>query len=98
MSALCMTKGAVDQLSRDELQGVIAHEFSHILNGDMRTNMTLMAALAGIQSISQVGSSILRMNRYSRHRKNSGGLMMLGFGLSFVGFVGVFFGRLIFCW
>lgn len=90
---LCITKGAVSQLSRDELQGVVGHEFSHILNGDMKTNMTLTATLAGIQSIYQVGHAILRINRHSK--KTDVWLLLLGFSLSFVGFVGVFFGRLV---
>jgi Zn-dependent protease with chaperone function len=50
-----VTRGCLDRLNRDELQGVIAHEFSHILNGDMAMNIRLTGMLQGILSLQLVG-------------------------------------------
>ena len=55
-----MTRGALDRLNRDELQGVIAHEFSHILNGDMRLNIRLIGVLFGILMLGLIGRKILQ--------------------------------------
>lgn len=93
-----VTRGAIQQLSRDELQGVIGHEFSHILNGDMLLNIRLMGFLHGILLIALVGYAVMR--GASRVRgKNAGGAILLGLviGLSLmaIGWIGVFFGRLI---
>jgi len=93
-----VTKGCVQTLSRDELQGVIAHEFSHILNGDMRLNIRLMGVLFGILLISIVGWILFRTTIYGGLRaKNKGGnpLPLVGLALYVIGYVGVFFGRLI---
>jgi uncharacterized tellurite resistance protein B-like protein len=76
-------------LNRDELQGVIAHEFSHILNGDMRLNLRLMGIVFGILCLTIIGRVLLR----TRGRKNP--LPLLGLALIIIGFIGVFFGRLI---
>jgi Zn-dependent protease with chaperone function len=96
-----VTKGTAETLSRDELQGVIAHEFSHILNGDMRLNIRLMGLLHGILIIGILGYFILRMAAFSGHRRRSreGGnqmpLLALGAGLMAVGVFGTFFGNMI---
>lgn len=90
-----VTRGAIKQLSRDELQGVIAHEFSHILNGDMRLNIRLIGILHGILLLGLVGYSILRLSPRSRNSKGSGGVMFLGLGLVVIGYAGTFFGNLI---
>ena len=97
-----VTRGAATTLDRDELQGVIAHEFSHILNGDMRLNIRLMGLLHGIFLIGMIGYFILRMSFYSgagggRSRDSKGALpiLALGAGLAIVGFAGTFFGNLI---
>ncbi len=90
-----ITRGAIDSFTRDELQGVIAHEFSHILHGDMRINIRLIAILHGILILGILGYFLMRGGVYSRRSKNSGGIMMLGLGLLVVGFVGTFFGNLI---
>lgn len=98
-----VTRGCVQLLSRDELQGVVAHEFSHILNGDMRLNMRLMAAVFGITMISSIGGAVLRLGAYAprRHGNNGRGggagvaLIILGGLLYIVGCVGVLFGSLI---
>src|SRR5687767_7069966 len=55
-----VTRGAIELLNRDELQGVIAHEFSHILNGDMRLNLKLIAILFGILFLALVGEKLIR--------------------------------------
>jgi Zn-dependent protease with chaperone function len=95
-AVVAVTRGTLELLSRDELQGVIAHEFSHILNGDMRLNIRLMGVLHGILVIALIGYSILRGIRVSS-REKGGGLIILLFGAALVaiGFVGVFFAKII---
>lgn len=97
-----ITQGALSQLNRDELQGVIAHEFSHILNGDMRMNIRLIAILNGILFIGHLGYYLLRAGQTSRvitsrRNKNDGtaGLMLIGVGLIVIGYLGSFFGNII---
>ncbi len=93
-SAVAVTEGTLKNLSRDELQGVIAHEFSHILNGDMATNIRLIGVLHGIHLLALIGRRMLFSTRHSRN-KNSGGAFFIGLGLMIVGYIGVFFSRLI---
>lgn len=90
-----VTRGAVEKLSREELQGVIAHEFSHILNGDMRLNIRLIGILHGILLIGLVGYYLLRFGPRSRNSKGSGGIVLLGLGMVVIGYSGTFFGNLI---
>jgi Zn-dependent protease with chaperone function len=90
-----VTRGAIDTLSRDELQGVIAHEFSHILHGDMRINIRLIGVLHGIMVLGLIGYHLMRSGSYRRRSKDSGGIFALGLGLMVVGWVGTFFGNLI---
>jgi len=90
-----VTKGAIRKLSRDELQGVIAHEFSHIHNGDMRLNIKLIGILYGILLLGLIGYHILRGSAYSRSSRKGGGGLALGLGLVVIGFAGTFFGNLI---
>jgi Zn-dependent protease with chaperone function len=98
-----VTRGAAQRLTRDELQGVIAHEFSHILNGDMRLNIRLIGLLHGILIIGMLGYFILRMTAFSggrgRRSRDQGNaalpLLAVGAGLMVVGFFGTFFGNLI---
>lgn len=92
---VAVTRGSIETLSRDQLQGVIAHEFSHILHGDMRINIRLIGVLHGIMILGIIGYHLLRSGSYSRRSKNSGGIVFLGLGLVVVGFVGTFFGNLI---
>jgi len=106
-AAVAVTRGALRVLNRDELQGVIAHEFSHILNGDMRLNIRLVGLLHGILVIGSTGLFLLRTafwggsasrHRRSRSGRNEGGvwpLALLGVALWLIGSIGVFFGRLI---
>ncbi|MDD3592424.1 MAG: M48 family metallopeptidase [Sulfurovum sp.] len=94
-----ITRGAVEKLERDELQGVIAHEFSHIFNSDMRLNMHLAATLHGIVLIGLIGEFIMRhlgRNGGTNGRKSGGNnLIILGLGLYVIGYVGLFLGALI---
>jgi Zn-dependent protease with chaperone function len=97
-----VTRGCAQQLGRDELQGVIAHEFSHILNGDMRLNIKLIGILHGILVIGIIGYFILRSALYSGGRGGGGGkkgnplpFLALGGGLMVIGYVGTFFGKVI---
>lgn len=90
-----VTRGTIQTLSREQLQGVIAHEFSHILHGDMRINIRLMGVLHGIMVLGIIGFLLMRGGAFSRRSKESGGIVFLGLGLIVVGFVGTFFGNLI---
>ncbi len=96
-----VTRGALTQLSREELQGVIAHEFSHIFNGDMRLNIRLIGVLHGILLVGMIGYFILRSLRFagrSRSKKGGNGIVVilaLGVGLMVIGYAGTFFGQWI---
>ena len=102
-AVVAVTRGTLERLNRDELQGVVAHEFSHILNGDMRLNIRLMGPLFGILALGLIGRMLARSSR--RARFSSGGsrssgnggaaFVMIGFGLMIVGYIGVFLARLI---
>lgn len=101
-AVVAVTHGALTRLSRDELQGVVGHEFSHILNGDMRLNIRLIGLLAGIQMIAGFGRHLIDFGRYGsarddRRKQGSAraALVLTGLGLLVVGYIGVFFGRLI---
>ena len=89
-----LTRGTITYLTREELQGVIAHEFSHILHGDMRLNIRLIGILHGILLIGLIGYIVLRSVRGGSN-KNAGAMMGLGVGLLVIGFTGTFFGNLI---
>jgi Zn-dependent protease with chaperone function len=96
-----VTKGCCEKLSRNELQGVIAHEYSHILNGDMRLNIRLIGFLSGIMVISTIGNTILRSSRYHSNssakskEKKSGQVFIIAFLLLVIGYAGMLIGRLI---
>ena len=91
-AAVTVTRGCLDKLTRDELQGVIAHEFSHVLNGDMRLNIRLMGVLFGILVIGIAGRKLVQN---VGRGKDSGGIVAFGFAILAIGYIGVFFGRLI---
>lgn len=93
-TVLVVTKGAMQGFTRDEMQGVIGHEYSHVFNGDMRLNMRLMGVLAGILLIGQIGRFILRSVRHGRG-KGKGQAALIGLAMLVVGYVGLFFGALI---
>ena len=94
-----VTQGLIDHLSREQMQGVIAHEFSHIFNGDMRLNIRLMGVLNGILIIGLAGYFIMRSTAFSgrgrRDSRGGGQILALGIGLMVIGFAGTFFGGLI---
>jgi Zn-dependent protease with chaperone function len=101
-AVIAVTRGTLETLDRDELQGVIAHEFSHIFNGDMRMNIRLMGVLHGILLIGLAGYYLLRVTRFTSSSRNSRGggnivfaMLALGFGLLVIGYVGFFFGQWI---
>jgi len=101
-AAVAVTRGTLDKLTRDELQGVIAHEFSHILNGDMRLNVRITAIVFGILIIGLIGRGIIKSAGRGRVRsgggkKDGGGaaLIVIGVVLMIIGYVGYFFGRMI---
>lgn len=98
-----VTRGAIDTLSRDELQGVVAHEFSHILNGDMRMNIRMIGILHGILLLGLIGHILLRsfyvMGGRSNNDKGRAGVVMAmvttGLALIIIGAIGSFIGGLI---
>jgi Zn-dependent protease with chaperone function len=92
-AAITVTGGALRRLNRDELQGVIGHEFSHILNGDMRLNIRLIALLSGILLIGLVGLRVLQVG--GRAGKNGLPILAIALAMVVLGFVGVFFANLI---
>lgn len=95
-----VTRGALRNLNRDELQGVVAHEFSHILNGDMKLNMRLLGLLHGILLIGLAGSVLMRgsffhHSTHSRRRDKDNRIALVGIGLFAIGYIGTFFGNII---
>ncbi|OFX21875.1 MAG: peptidase M48 [Anaeromyxobacter sp. RBG_16_69_14] len=98
-SVVAVTRGALDRLTRDELQGVVAHELSHVLNADTRIDLQLMAAVGGLTALSLVGRVILRATpSSSRSRgddKGRGALVMVGLGLMAAGAFGALCGKLV---
>ena len=93
-AVIAVTRGALDRLNRDELQGVIAHEYSHILNGDMRLNIRLVGVLFGILMLGLIGRKILQHGAAVRGR-NAMPLLVAALLALVVGYVGLFFGRMI---
>ncbi|HEY5807374.1 MAG TPA: M48 family metalloprotease, partial [Povalibacter sp.] len=98
-AAVAVTRGTLTKLNRAELQGVIAHEFSHILNGDMRLNVRLMGLLFGLLVIALIARTVLRIAPRGRSGgKKDGGIAFIlaaAFVVLIVGYIGLFFGRLI---
>ena len=95
-AAVAVTRGALTRLNREQLQGVIAHEFSHILNGDMRISIRLMGMIFGLMAVASAGRTMLRA---ARHMDRAGG-WALAFGavLAAVGYLGWMFARLLQAW
>ncbi len=94
-AVVAVTRGALDRLNRDELQGVIAHEFSHILNGDMRLNIRLVGVLFGILMIGLIGRKILEHGRFGGRGKGIGAILVAALVAMLIGYIGLFFGRMI---
>ena len=93
-TVMVVTRGALDTFTRDELQGVVAHEFSHIFHQDMRINMRLMGILAGILLISRIGRTMMRAGSNSRE-KSAWQAALIGFALFVIGYLGVVLGSII---
>lgn len=96
-AAVGVTRGALRNLNRDELQGVIAHEFSHIGNGDMRLNLRIIGTVAGLTALAQLGYILIRigLNSGSGRKNNALPLAVAGLVVVLVGLGGVFFARVI---
>lgn len=95
-----ITRGCIHLLSRDELQGVVAHEFSHIFHGDMRINIRLVAILHGILVLGLIGHFLVRSTHHrsmirSSRDKSPAAILGIGVGLIVIGYTGTFFGNLI---
>lgn len=94
-AAVAVTQGTLEKLNRSELQGVIAHEFSHIFNGDMRINIRMMGVIFGIMVLAIIGRKFISSQRYrSRSSRDSGSAaVVIGFALMLIGYIGLFFAR-----
>ena len=94
-SIVAVTRGTLETLNRDELQGVVGHEFSHILNGDMRLNIRIIGVLAGIVFIGSIGEFLMRSQRGGSDSKGAAPIFLGGLALLLIGYIGLFFARLI---
>jgi Zn-dependent protease with chaperone function len=92
-AAIAVTRGCLEKLTRAELQGVIGHEFSHVLHGDMRLNLRLMGTVFGILFVALVGRQVMRAADLSR--RNGAPILLLGLAVVGVGSVGALFANLI---
>ena len=103
-AAIGVTNGCLNILNRDELQGVIAHEFSHILNGDMRLNIRMISVLFGILVLTLIGYFTLRLlpsgsSRRSSSKEGGGGglaiILVIALAMMIFGFIGQITAKLI---
>src|SRR6187397_2563413 len=97
-AAIAVTRGAATRLKREELQGVIAHEFSHILNGDMRLNLRLLGWTFGLLAVAIVARTLLNSSPHATRgsrKDGAGALMLAALAVMMLGYIGVFFGRLL---
>ena len=98
-AAIAVTRGALTTLNRSELQGVIAHEFSHVLNGDMQLSTRLIGWLFGLMVIALIGRFVLRHTPRGGGGRKGGGaiavIMLAALAVTILGYIGLFFGRLI---
>ncbi|NKI33661.1 M48 family metallopeptidase [Wenzhouxiangella sp. XN79A] len=95
-AAVAVTRGALENLNREELQGVIAHEFSHVFNGDMRLNIRLMGVLFGILVLAVAGRRMLSSMRFTSGRnRNASAILLIALAVMIIGYIGLFFGRWI---
>ncbi|MCL4154771.1 UNVERIFIED_CONTAM: hypothetical protein GTU68_058060, partial [Idotea baltica] len=94
-AAIAVTQGTLEKLSRSELQGVVAHEFSHIFNGDMRINIRMMGIIFGIMVLAILGRKFISSQRVRvrSSRDNGSAAVAIGFALVLIGYVGLFFAR-----
>ena len=97
-AAIGVTRGALDHLTRDELQGVIAHEFSHIGNGDMKLSLRIIGAVAGLTALAQLGYIFFRLAGSVRGKNSAPialGMIVTGLVVLIVGSGGIFFAKVI---
>jgi Zn-dependent protease with chaperone function len=102
-AVLAVSRGCLEYLTRDELQGVLGHEFSHVLNGDMRLNLRLIGIVFGILSLSIIGYYVMRSagwssssrNRDDRRGDNTAGIFFIGLAMYILGYLGVLLGNII---
>jgi Zn-dependent protease with chaperone function len=98
-AVVAVTRGALEQLSRDELQGVLAHELSHVLNSDARINLRLISLVGGLTALALVGRLLMRLfgsgPGYRRREKGAAAILFVGLVFLVAGAIGSFFGRLI---
>lgn len=95
-AAVAVTRGALLKLNRDQLQGVIAHEFSHVLNGDIRISIRLMGLVFGLMAVSLAGRTLMRLSGHGD--KKAGPILLLGLGIAAIGQIGFWGGRLLQAW
>ncbi len=93
-AVVAVTRGALDQFTRDELQGVVGHEFSHILNGDMRLNIRLIGLLGGLLAVATVGRVVWSLGSTGR-KKDGAAFAALGLAVMLIGYIGVLVGRIL---
>jgi Zn-dependent protease with chaperone function len=101
-AVVAVSAGCLQYLTREELQGVMGHEFSHIVNGDMKLNLRLIGLVFGILVLAVIGYYVMRIAGMtsSRNSKQAGvaaGFFVLGLALLILGYIGVFLGKLIKC-
>jgi len=94
-AAVGVTQGCLELLNRDELQAVMGHEFSHILNGDMKLNARIHSCIHGMMSLSSIGRLLLRGGRGRSRSRNRGGAVALGLAFLIIGWIGTIMGKLI---
>src|SRR5690606_41023300 len=95
-AVVAVTRGALDRLNRDELQGVIAHEFSHILNGDMRLNVRLIGVLFGILVLAIIGRKVLQYGRIGgRDNRGAAAVLLLALVAMPLAYIRLLFGPLL---
>ena len=100
-AVVAVTRGTLLNLNRDQLQGVIAHEFSHILNGDMRLSIRLMSMVFGLMAVSLAGRLLIRLSASGRGSGRDRGvvpLFMVGIGIAIIGQIGFWAGRILQAW
>jgi Zn-dependent protease with chaperone function len=95
-AAVAVTRGALLKLNRDQLQGVIAHEYSHILNGDIRISIRLMGLVFGLMAISLAGRTMFRLAGHSN--RGAVPLLVVGLGVAVIGQIGFWGGRILQAW
>lgn len=97
-AAVGVTRGALLNLTRDELQGVIAHEFSHIGNGDMKLNLRIIGAIAGLTALAQLGYIFFRLAGSVRGKNSAPialGMILTGVVVLLIGSGGILFAKVI---